>query len=502
MVSRKVPGYSLCFLLLLHAQSWSANSEQVPTYSRCLPEELNNSSLLWRADLWTNQYSIPAIHNGRIFLATNDVGLKHHTLKGSGGGLVTCLNAKTTSMIWQLVIPRFVKEDHPPYFFDQWRCGVCSRPIIDGDRLYVVGSRGDILCLDTSGLHNGNDGSFQDEAKYISEGKLPDLKLAPTDGDIIWRFDMLSEAAVYPHDVCGSTVLIVGDLLYACTSNGVDATHAKATNPQAPSLIVLDKHTGRLVAKDDEKIGQRLYHCLWSSPASGVVDGKAIIFFGGGDGILYAFEPPTYSPGSTDVQTLRKLWQYDCNPPDYRFRDGKPLRYSGFQDKYPDGPSEIVATPVFYRDRVYVAIGQSPIDGPGKGMLSCIDAHTAKPIWTSKLVDRTLSTAAIADDLLYVCDFSGNLHCFDANTGHRYWVHELGSNVWSASPFVADGKVYIGTENRDFWILAAAKDKTVLSKAAVDSMPLTITAADGVLYLPTQRYLYAYRCPQPSPTAQ
>ena len=38
------------------------------------------------------------------------------------------------------------------------------------------------------------------------------------------------------------------------------------------------------------------------------------------------------------------------------------------------GPSEIIATPVFYNNRVYVAIGQDPLHGRGKGCVTCIDA--------------------------------------------------------------------------------------------------------------------------------
>ena len=38
---------------------------------------------------------------------------------------------------------------------------------VQGDRVYVVSSAGDILCLDAAGLADGNDGPFLDEAQYI-----------------------------------------------------------------------------------------------------------------------------------------------------------------------------------------------------------------------------------------------------------------------------------------------------------------------------------------------
>ena len=49
------------------------------------------------------------------------------------------------------------------------------------------------------------------------------------------------------HDVCGSTLLLDGDLLYACTSNAIDDRHDKFPQPDLPSLIVLEKKTGRKV---------------------------------------------------------------------------------------------------------------------------------------------------------------------------------------------------------------------------------------------------------------
>lgn len=39
------------------------------------------------------------------------------------------------------------------------------------------------------------------------------------------------------------------------------------------------------------------------------------------------------------------------------------------------GRSEIIATPVFVNNRVYVAIGRDPAHGRGRGALHCIDAQ-------------------------------------------------------------------------------------------------------------------------------
>ena len=461
------------------------------TESSALPDAFQADDLLWEIQLGTHQYTIPRIDNGRIFIGINDRGLKHPVLYRTGGGIMMCLDQATGTMIWQLVIPRNMEGTNAPFHFNHWQCGVCSRPAIDGNRLYIVGPRGDVLCLDRNGQADGNAGPFVKEIEYMGVLPNPDYKLSQTDGDIIWQFDMIKEASVVPHDVCGSTPLLHGDCLYVCTSNGQDDEHKFVVNPLAPSLIVLDKNTGRLLATDGEMIGKRMFHGHWSSPVAVQIDGRAMILFGGGDGVLYAFEPFGSAVGGDKTRTLKKIWQHDCNPPDYRRRDGGEIPYSGHKSKRPDGPSEIIATPVVHDDRIYVAIGQSPIHGPGLGMLSCVDGATGRKIWESRRVGRSLSDAAIDEGLLYISDFTGRLHCFDADTGELCWQHELGAGVWSASPAVMNGKVYVSTERNRFWVFRAGREKQILSECRVRSMAITPTIQDGVFYLPTQNSLFA-----------
>jgi outer membrane protein assembly factor BamB len=458
-----------------------------------LPAAFRSEDLLWEIRLGTHQYTIPRIDEGRIFIGINDLELEHQALRPTGGGILMCLEQATGEMIWQLVIPRYMEGVKAPYHFNQWKCGVCSRPVVDGKRLYIVGPRGDVLCIDRNGLVDGNQGPYLNEAEYIGIPANSDYKLAKTDGDIIWRYDMIKGLSVVLHDVCGSTPLLYGDYLYVCTSNGIDDRHDKVANPLAPSLIVLDKQTGRLVATDGELIGKRLLHGHWSSPVVAEIDGRAQIIFGGGDGVLYAFEAVESSRGNDKGQTLKKIWQYDCNPPDYRYRNGQKIPYSRWNRKSPDGPSEIIATPVVYKERIYISIGQSPLHGPGKGMLSCIDAASGEKIWESRRVDRSLSNVVIDDGLLYISDFSGQLHCFNADTGEHYWQHELGTGVWSASPVVVDGKVYISTERSILWVLKAGREKQILSRCRSKTMAITPAVQDGIFYFPTQKRLFALK---------
>jgi len=93
--------------------------------------------------------------------------------------------------------------------------------------------------------------------------------------------------------------------------------------------------------------------------------------------------------------------------------------------------------------------------------------------------------------MAFVADCGKKVHCVDAATGEVYWTHETKGEIW-ASTLVADGKVYIGTRRGDFWVLAASREKKVISETKLDSATAaTATAANGVLYVTSMHKLYA-----------
>jgi outer membrane protein assembly factor BamB len=321
-----------------------------------------------------------------------------------------------------------------------------------------------------------------------------------------------------PSDACNGSPLIDGDLVYVTTSNGVDRiitvpieedAARRCFAPDAPTLIVLDKRTGRFLAKDTAPTAANMLHGQWSSPSMGTVQGRKLIFLGGGDGACYAFEALSGVP--KEPVTLKTAWWVDCIPPEYRSFGGMDLmvHYTLGDKRRRDtinelndgsfvGMSEIIATPVFYKDRVYVAIGRDPDHGRGRGALLCLDAsqsgdstETGK-LWTYQGLDRSISTVSIADGLLYVADVAGRLHCLDAETGTVHWVYDSKSRVIS-STLVADGKVYLPNE-KHLDILAAGRTMKLLSQISLGAPSWsTPVAANGTLYVASKKYLWAVR---------
>ncbi|MDP6635676.1 MAG: PQQ-binding-like beta-propeller repeat protein [Phycisphaerae bacterium] len=457
-----------------------------------LPEIFNADNLLWEVQLGTHQYTVPKVDGGRIFLGVNDSGLQHPAVKRTRGGIFMCLDEKTGKMIWQLPVPRNMAGTIEPYHFNHWRCGICSTPAIDGKYLYIVSSRGEILCIDRRGQADGNDGPFTDELKYIKAES--GYKLGGKDADIVWRFDLIEGADVVPHDVCGSSPVVLGDYVYACTSNGQDGRHRKVANPKAPSLVVLDKRTGKLAAVEGEKMGYRIVHGNWSSPIVGRFGGRDMVLFAGGDWMLYAFEPFKPNPRAAKPEKLKCIWRQECCPKEYRVRNGKPIAYSGWRSKSPDGPSEIISIPAVHDGKVYATIGQSPVHGRGAGALSCIDGATGKKVWENRKVGRSLANVLIHDGLAYVPDYSGKMHCIDAATGKSYWAHQMDAGVWTCSAVEVNGVILISTEKRrTLWAFKAGRKKTVVGKCRMQSESITPVIANGVMYFPTQKRIFALK---------
>ena len=154
-----------------------------------------------------------------------------------GTAVLLCLNESDGSLCWQLVVPRIEGDSH-----NDWpMIGICSPPTIEGDRVYVLTNRSEVLCLDLNGQADGNDGTFQGEGWYMARsGEFP-YEVTLKDADIIWMYDLKLELGLCPHDSPHASILIDGDFLYLNTCNGVNFKHLETTALNAPSLIALDK---------------------------------------------------------------------------------------------------------------------------------------------------------------------------------------------------------------------------------------------------------------------
>lgn len=453
-------------------------------------------NVLWVSKLGSQTYGNPVVAGGQVYVGTNNGG-KYRPKYEDDLGVVLCFDEKTGEFKWQLS-----REKLPQGRVNDWpEQGICSAPCVEGERLWVVTNRCELMCLDTKGFYdNENDGPYKDEKETDKE-----------DADIIWSLDMIEDLGVFPHNLATSSPVVHGDTVFLLTSNGVDEAHLEVPAPRAPCFLAVNKNTGEIIWEDNTPF-DNILHGQWSSPAIGVVNGKTQVYFPGGDGWLYAFTPEGDGDGNGKL-----IWKFDLNPKDSKWElGGRGTR------------NAIISTPVFHNNSVILGVGQDPEHGEGVGHIYRIDATktgdispqisdgkdgwkdnpNSGKIWhyggedvdgklTGKKGDllfrRTMSTVAVADGLVYAPDLSGFVHCLDFETGKRYWEYDMFAACWG-SPMVVDGKVLIGNEDGMLIILKAGKEKKLLEEKTFNSsIYSTPTIANGKMFVSDRSQLYSIK---------
>jgi outer membrane protein assembly factor BamB len=433
-------------------------------------EDGKRKNVKWVAELGTSAYGGPVIAGGKVFVGTNNRNPRDPKVKAPNMAVLMCFRESDGKFLWQAVHATPAEGT----FQEAVPFGLFSTPAVDGDRLYYVTPAAEVICAGAN------------------------------DGKPLWRLDMMKTLNVVPYHTANCSPLVVGDLVYVVTGNGVGGDDGKVVNPKAPSFLAIHKKDGKL-AWQSALPGARIIEGQWSNPAYAVVKGKPQVIFPGGDGYLYGLE----------ATSGQMIWKFNCNP-------AKPEGKAGGKSM----PNYLVATPVVYDDKVYVGVGlypEHPI-GTRVGHLWCVDLtkrgdvspvndsfdpkapenknsalvwhfggfvmprpNTGRPVFFG----RTMSTCAIKDDLVYVAEEEGYFHCLDARTGQKYWDHDFKSSVWG-SPYWADGRIYQGVEDGIVYVFAHGKQKKLIHENDMgDAVQSTPVVANGVLYVTTKAKLYA-----------
>ena len=173
-----------------------------------------------------------------------------------------------------------------------------------------------------------------------------------------------------------------------------------------------------------------------------------------------------------DLATGKELWRAQgLNP-------GKARNY------------RIVASPIAIGELVIAPTRIRPmvaIKGGGRGDVTA--THTA---WT---FDRgpDVPTPATDGTLLYSVDDRGVIHVLDVKTGAVvYGPERLKPAIYSASPILADGRIYVTSEEGLTSVFSAGPKFELLAENPTEEYTLsTIAASQGQLFLRTEKHLYA-----------
>jgi outer membrane protein assembly factor BamB len=401
----------------------------------------SGKNVKWIGQLGSQAYGNPVVAGGQVYVGTNNELLRNPK-EGGDRGVLMCFRESDGKFLWQ-----HTNEKLPAGRANDWPYqGVCSSPMVEGDKLYYVTNRCEIVCLDTHGDGNGG-------------------------AKVLWKFDMMEEVGSQPHNMSNSSPVSYGDLIYISTANGQDESHVHIPSPRAPAIIAVSKTTHKLVWEDNS-VGEKILHGQWASPTVAKIGDVVQVIHPQGDGWVRGYE----------AATGKKLWEFDTNPKD---------------SVWPKTRNETISTPVVVDNVVYQANGQDPEHGEGVGHLYAIDATKRGDItksgklWQYDAIRRSISTGAVYNGLLFYADFSGFLHCLDAKTGKPYWVHDMLAAIWG-SPMVIDGKVYLGDEDGDVIVMEASKVQKVIATMNMgSSVYSTPVPANGALFIVNRNQLIA-----------
>lgn len=119
------------------------------------------------------------------------------------------------------------------------------------------------------------------------------------------------------------------------------------------------------------------------------------------------------------------------------------------------------------------------------------EASDTHIVWAEKKGVPTLSSLLYVSPHLYAVTDGGVVTCYEGKTGKSVYRERL-EGTYSASPFLADGKIYFTSEmGLTTVVKAGAKWEVLASNDLSEKSQTSLAASNGRLYLRTEKHLYA-----------
>ena len=282
------------------------------------------------------------------------------------------------------------------------------------------------------------------------------LKAFDFDGNELWTRDIPASYGSFGLNwgYASSPLLHDGALF-------VQVLHGMRTDD--PSYVLrIDALTGATIWRVERPtLAVRESPDAYSTPALLEYDGTTEIVITGGDAVT-----------GHDPETGEELWRADgLNPT--RQRDYR-----------------IVASPLVRDGVIYAPTRVRPLLAlrPG-GRGDVLDTHV---IWSTD-DGPDVPTPVTDGEYFYVVNDRGIVYVTDAKTGEPvYGPERIRRGTYSASPVLADGKIYVTNESGMTTVLRAGPEFEVLAENDFDDYVLSSPAvSDGQIFIRTTGYLYA-----------
>jgi outer membrane protein assembly factor BamB len=411
---------------------------------------------------WILLVSLLALPGLPLAQAENWPQWRGPTLDGVSGEKNLPLHwSRTENIAWKLPLPE--------------RSG--STPIIWGERIFLNVADKDALylwCLDRKEgavlwKKHLADGNFKinkqnmsspspvtdGTAVYVMTGNGI-LKAFNFSGTELWARDIQKDYGKFGLNWgYASSPLLFEDALY------IEVLHGMKTRD--PSyLLRVDKRSGRTVWRV-ERPTQAVHESpdAYTTPALLRYDGKVEIVVSGGDCVT-----------GHDPATGRELW-----------------RGNGFNPQN-DPAYRVIASPVVHDGVVYTPTRVRPLQAfraGGRG-----DITESHRLWAFQN-GPDVPTPVTDGTYFYVVNDRGIVWCLDAKTGKEIWGSQrIKHGTYSASPVLADGRIYVTNEDGLTTVLRAGPKFEVLAENDLEDYCLSSPSiSEGQIFIRTAQHLYS-----------
>ena len=398
--------------------------------------------------------------------------------RGRGGGFgmegrpitpLACSDFDTTNVAWRLPLPAY-SGSTPVVWGDTIFLNVATAANTGALELWAVDRRTQTVAWKrpiAGGNHMERKQNMSTPSP-VTDGRhvwvmtgVGLLKAFDFSGTEIWSRDIQKDYGQFGLQWgYASSPLLQGDALY------VQVLHGMKTDD--PSYVLrIDKMTGKTVWRV-ERLTEAPHESpdAYTTPLWVEADGRAELVITGGDVV-----------SGHDPNTGRELWRADVL---------NPTRNTAYR---------IVASPLFVGGLIIAPTRNNPLTALrpfGRGDVAA--THVAWNFAQGPDVPTPVSDGT----LLYIVRDNGVVFALDVKTGATvYGPVRLPPGTYSASPVLADGKIYVTTEEEGVTTVfrAGPKFEVLASNSLLgDCSPYclsTIAVSEGQLFLRTASFLWA-----------
>lgn len=290
------------------------------------------------------------------------------------------------------------------------------------------------------------------------------LALSP-EGKVLWTRSMPEEyGAITTHGGRTTSPIVEGDKVILNTLLQGWGDLGRPGN----RYFAFDKRTGKTIWVSAPQ--PRHYDTNYSSPIVATIDGVPQLIVGGTDGAFHGLQ----------LHTGKPVWRLEVSK------------------------RAILNSALLRGQMLYITHGEENMDTTVMGMVGAVDL-TGKtgeiPLsamrWNTRGFMPTFASPLLNGNQLISVDNGAIVAGFDLESGKELWTRSLGT-LQKGSPTLADGKLYVGTENGKFYILRPTTtgvevlDEDLLGTVA-EPEPIVAApvVANGRVYVTSMEKLYA-----------